>query len=67
MTGQQLNCDRIGVAIRFIKQNRREQPKREEVAEHVHMSPCHFQRTFQKWARTYRVGAAKKEPSNPCR
>ena len=47
MTGQQLNYERIASAIRFIKENRREQPKLEEVAKHVHMSPYHFQRTFQ--------------------
>ena len=38
MTGQQLNYERIASAIRFIKENRREQPKLEEVAEHVHMT-----------------------------
>ena len=52
MTGQQLNYERIESAIRFIKENRREQPKLEEVAKHVHMSPYHFQRTFQEWAGT---------------
>lgn len=52
MTGQQLNYDRIAAAIRFIKENRREQPKLEEVAEYVNMSPYHFQRTFQEWAGT---------------
>ena len=52
MTGQQLNYERIASAIRFIKENRREQPKLEEVAKHVHMSPYHFQRTFQEWAGT---------------
>ena len=51
-TQQQLNYERIASAIRFIKENRREQPKLEEVAEHVHMSPYHFQRTFQEWAGT---------------
>ena len=52
MTGQQLNYERIASAIRFIKENRREQPKLEEVAKHVHMSPYHFQRTFQEWTGT---------------
>ena len=52
MTGQQLNYDRIAAAIHFIKENRREQPKLEEVAEYVNMSPYHFQRTFQEWAGT---------------
>ena len=49
-TQQQLNYERIASAIRFIKENRREQPKLEEVAEHVHMSPYHFQRTFQEFS-----------------
>lgn len=52
MAGQQLNYNRIATAIRFIKENRREQPKLEEVAEHVNMSPYHFQRTFQEWVGT---------------
>ena len=52
-TQQQLNYERIASAIRFIKENRREQPKLEEVAEHVHMSPYHFQRTFQGYCPKY--------------
>ena len=47
---QLLNYERIASAIRFIRENRRNQPGLEEVAEHVHMSPYHFQRTFQDWA-----------------
>ena len=65
-----MNYDRIATAIRFIKENRREQPKLEEVAEHVNMSPYHFQRTFQEWAgtspkhlldATYSLGATRYE------
>lgn len=52
-TQQQLDYERIASAIRFIKENRREQPKLEEVAEHVHMSPYHFQRTFQEYCPKY--------------
>lgn len=36
MTGQQLNYDRIAAAIHFIKENRREQPKLEEVADFLY-------------------------------
>ena len=47
---QKLNYERIAAAIRFIEENRHEQPKLEVVAEHVNMSPFHFQRIFQEWA-----------------
>ena len=49
---QSLNYERIARAIRFIREHRREQPRLEEVAEHVHMSVYHFQRTFREWAGT---------------
>ena len=58
-TQQQLNYERIASAIRFIKENRREQPKLEEMAKHVHMSPYHFQRTFQEYCHQ-KVEANKK-------
>ena len=58
-TQQQLNYECIASAIRFIKENRQEQPKLEEVAEHVHMSPYHFQRTFQEYCHQ-KVEANKK-------
>lgn len=47
---QELNYERIAAAIRFIKENRQEQPRLETIARHVHMSPAHFQRMFQEWA-----------------
>lgn len=47
---QELNYERIAAAIRFIKENRQEQPWLETIAGHVHMSPAHFQRMFQEWA-----------------
>lgn len=47
---QELNYERIAAAIRFIKENRQEQPRLEKIAGHVHMSPAHFQRMFQEWA-----------------
>lgn len=47
---QELNYERIAAAIRFIKENRQEQPRLETIAGYVHMSPAHFQRMFQEWA-----------------
>lgn len=47
---QGLNYERIAAAIRFIKENRQEQPRLETIAGHVNMSPAHFQRMFQEWA-----------------
>ena len=49
---QGLNYNRIADAIRFIKKNYRTQPKLEEIAEHINMSPFHFQRMFSEWAGT---------------
>ena len=41
---------RMAKAIAFIHDNFKEQPSLEEIAEKVHMSPFHFQRTFTQWA-----------------
>lgn len=49
---QELNYTRIADAICFIKKNYRTQPKLEEIAEHINMSPFHFQRMFSEWAGT---------------
>lgn len=49
---QQLNYERIAEAIKYIQQNFREQPNLDQVAEHVHLSPFHFQRLFSEWAGT---------------
>lgn len=49
-TQSQLNYDRIAKAIGYIRENFREQPNLEEVAEQVHLSPFHFQRMFKEWA-----------------
>ena len=40
----------IAQAIRFIRQNARQQPGLEEIAAHVGLSPYHLQRTFSAWA-----------------
>lgn len=49
---QELNYNRIADAIRFLKKNYRTQPKLAEIAEHINMSPFHFQRMFSEWAGT---------------
>ncbi|MEJ2754515.1 MAG: bifunctional helix-turn-helix domain-containing protein/methylated-DNA--[protein]-cysteine S-methyltransferase [Gammaproteobacteria bacterium] len=41
---------RIEKAIHFIKNNFKNQPSLEEIAEAVHVSPYHFQRMFTQWA-----------------
>jgi AraC family transcriptional regulator of adaptative response/methylated-DNA-[protein]-cysteine methyltransferase len=45
-----LNYSRIEKAIRFLTENFKKQPSLEEVAEHIHASPFHFQRIFSDWA-----------------
>jgi len=42
--------ERVGQAIRYIEQNRFEQPDLNEIARHVGLSPHHFQRLFVRWA-----------------
>lgn len=49
-TQQELDYKRIATAIAFFRENFKKQPKLEEVAEHVNLSPFHFQRMFQQWA-----------------
>lgn len=49
-TQQEINYKRIAEAIEFLRQNFKNQPGLEEAAEHVHLSPFHFQRMFQEWA-----------------
>ncbi|MGM1430107.1 methylated-DNA--[protein]-cysteine S-methyltransferase [Sphingobacterium lactis] len=51
-TQQQINYNRIAEAIEYIKNNFKEQPNLDEVAEQVHLSPFHFQRLFSEWAGT---------------
>lgn len=45
-----LNYQRIATAIEFINNNFRSQPTLDEIAEHVHLSPFHFQKLFTDWA-----------------
>ncbi|HMR58289.1 MAG TPA: AraC family transcriptional regulator, partial [Cyclobacteriaceae bacterium] len=52
MNGQSTNYNRIAEAIEYIKKNFKKQPSLDEVAEHVHLSPFHFQRLFTEWVGT---------------
>lgn len=49
-TQDEIYYARIAEAIRFISDNRKEQPRLETVAAAVNMSPFHFQRIFTQWA-----------------
>ncbi|MGZ3759103.1 MAG: methylated-DNA--[protein]-cysteine S-methyltransferase [Mucilaginibacter sp.] len=44
------NYKRIAEAIAYFKLNYKQQPSLDEVAEHVNLSPFHFQRMFKDWA-----------------
>ncbi|PKV50020.1 AraC family transcriptional regulator of adaptative response/methylated-DNA-[protein]-cysteine methyltransferase [Aquimarina sp. MAR_2010_214] len=45
----QFHYNRIAEAITYIKQNFKDQPNLDEIAEKVHVSPFHFQRLFTDW------------------
>lgn len=45
-----IDYQRISDAIEYLSKNFRTQPSLEEVAEHVNLSPYHFQRLFTSWA-----------------
>jgi AraC family transcriptional regulator of adaptative response/methylated-DNA-[protein]-cysteine methyltransferase len=47
---ENINFNRIAEAITYLKENFREQPNLDAVAEKVHLSPFHFQRMFTDWA-----------------
>jgi len=47
-----LNYERIANAIDYIHSNFKQQPSLEEIANHVAVSPFHFQRLFTEWAGT---------------
>ncbi len=47
---EQFNYNRIAEAIDYIKQNFKEQPDLDIIAENVRLSPFHFQRLFTEWA-----------------
>src|SRR5690606_12498477 len=46
----QLNYNRIAKAIDYIKVNFKSQPRLDEVAEKINISPAQFQRMFTEWA-----------------
>ena len=46
----EVDYKRIERAIHYIGEHHTAQPSLEEIAEHVHMSPYHFQRLFTRWA-----------------
>jgi AraC family transcriptional regulator of adaptative response/methylated-DNA-[protein]-cysteine methyltransferase len=48
----QLDYERIERALRFIDAHVTEQPRLAEIADHVHLSPFHFDRLFSRWAGT---------------
>lgn len=49
-TQQEIDYTRIADAIGFFRENFKAQPKLEQVADHVNLSPFHFQRMFKDWA-----------------
>jgi len=49
-TQQEYDYNRVAAAISFFKENYKSQPRLEDVADHIHLSPFHFQRMFQNWA-----------------
>src|ERR1700754_923501 len=49
-TQSTINYNRIAEAIAYYKANFKDQPSLEDLAEHVHLSPFHFQRMFKEWA-----------------
>lgn len=46
----QHNFNRIARAIDYLQTHFLRQPSLEEIAEHIHVSPYHFQRMFTEWA-----------------
>jgi AraC family transcriptional regulator of adaptative response/methylated-DNA-[protein]-cysteine methyltransferase len=49
-TQQELDYKRVALAISYFKENYKSQPKLDDVAAHVNLSPFHFQRMFHNWA-----------------
>src|SRR5881394_3123952 len=47
-----LDYARVERALQFLKENQRRHPSLDEIARHVHLSPFHFERLFQRWAGT---------------
>jgi len=51
-TQEQVNYQRISEAIDFLNTHFKSQPRLEDVASHIHLSPSHFQKLFTEWAGT---------------
>ena len=51
-SNENINYARIAQAIEYIRNNFKQQPSLEEIAEEVNLSPFHFQRLFTEWAGT---------------
>lgn len=49
-TQETLNYSRIAEAIEYLKNNFKDQPDLDALAEKIHLSPFHFQRLFTEWA-----------------
>lgn len=49
-TQETTNYNRIAAAISYIHDNYKTQPRLEEVAQQINMSPFHFQKMFTDWA-----------------
>jgi AraC family transcriptional regulator of adaptative response/methylated-DNA-[protein]-cysteine methyltransferase len=47
---ENINFNRIAEAIKYLKENFKDQPNLDEVAQKVYLSPYHFQRLFTEWA-----------------
>lgn len=47
-----INYRRIATAIDYIRENFKDQPNLDAVAQKVHLSSFHFQRLFSDWAGT---------------
>ena len=49
-TQENINYNSIAEAIGYIKNNFKQQPDLDEIAEKINLSPFHFQRLFTEWA-----------------
>src|SRR6266850_5783977 len=52
VTQATMDYERVEKAIQFLDAHRLHRPSLNEVAGHVHLSPYHFERLFQRWAGT---------------
>jgi AraC family transcriptional regulator of adaptative response/methylated-DNA-[protein]-cysteine methyltransferase len=42
--------ERVASAIRYLNENAKQQPSLDQIARHMHLSTCHAQRLFSRWA-----------------